>query len=67
MPLKGALAEELDRTQRYLNGAGRDLPHLIEVEKILAQLFFIDLVGRFPIVIGQLPHSDHIHFLGPAG
>jgi hypothetical protein len=35
-----------------------------EIQKILAQFFFVDLVGGFSIVPGQLAYRQQVSFLG---
>ena len=40
---------------------------ILEEQEILAQFLLLDLIWRFPIVIGQLAHCQQICFLGSFG
>jgi len=40
---------------------------ILEEEKVLAQLFLGDQVGRFVIVFGQLAHCPHVTLLSACG
>ncbi len=61
------LEEELDAAQSDGEGTGRNLFVVFEIEKVLAQFFFADLRRGLAIVLRQLPHGEHVGFLGLFG
>ncbi len=57
------MVEELDPTQG--DGAGTPGPFLdiLDMEEVVPELFFSDLIGGFVIVLGKLPNGPNIHLL----
>jgi hypothetical protein len=61
------LKEKLDAAQSVSEGARGNLLAILEVEEILAQFILTDLIWGSAIVLGQLPHSTRVGFLGSFG
>src|SRR5262245_54095551 len=66
-PLKGALKQELDATERDGDGAARGVAFVAQKEEILAQFVFGDLIGWFAEMEGQLANRDKVGLLGSVG
>ena len=67
LPPERVMVDELDGAQRDRECAGIRLLVVFEVEKVLAQFFFADAVGRLAVVLRQLPHGAHVGLLGLLG
>jgi hypothetical protein len=63
--LQGVLVEELDATQGHRATTARQSFLLRQIQKVLAQFFLGDLVGRLAEVGRQLAHGAHIQLLRP--
>jgi hypothetical protein len=61
------LIEKLDPAQGDPKGAVGNMPGVFQVEKVLPQFLFTDLLWRTVIVFGELPNSLHIRFLRSQG
>jgi hypothetical protein len=61
------LIEELDPAQGQGVRAARNVFDVLQVQEILAQFLFADLVGGFAIMRRQLAHRLHVGLLRPLG
>jgi hypothetical protein len=59
--------EELDAVVGDGEGAGGDESFVLEMEKVLAQFFFANVVRGPIVVLGKLAHHAHIGDLGVLG
>ena len=63
----GMGVEEDDAAGGDLQGAGRILALVLEIDQVLPQLVFGDLVGRLVEVSGELPDGAEVSLLRPLG
>lgn len=61
------LKEELDAAEGNRGRAARVMPDILEIEKILSQLFLRDQIWGFAKVLCQLTHGADVAFLSPFG
>jgi len=67
VPFDGVFEEKLDAAQRNGAGSARPFFDVFDVEEVVAQVFFGDLVGRFAAVLGEFTHGADVHLLRAFG
>lgn len=65
--LQSVLEEKLDATKSDGAGGTGEFLDILEIEEILAKLFFRDQIGRFIAVFGKLAHCPDVHLLRRLG
>ncbi len=63
----GVLIEELDAAQGDGAGGSRPFLDILDVQEVVAQFFFSDLVRRLVVVFGEFTHGAQIHLLRAFG
>ena len=65
--MQSLLIEKLQRTDGHGGVAARDLPHLGQMDEVLADLLLGELSGRLVVMVGQHSHGANVDILRGGG